>query len=51
MTSQVRCDHRWPLLDPNEEDLANGTTHWCRRDPGHGDDHQCACGAHPGEDY
>jgi hypothetical protein len=44
----ARCGFRWPLLDPNEEDSANGTTHWCRLPPDHGDDvHVCACGEIP----
>lgn len=46
----VRCDYRWPLVDPNEEDRRNGVTHWCRHDPSHGDDHQCACGSRPGDE-
>jgi hypothetical protein len=44
------CDHRWLLLDPNEEDRANGTTHRCCAPSGHREDHRCACGARPGDD-
>ncbi len=53
----ARCDYRWPLVDPNEEDRRNGVTHWCRLDHSHGSrlsaevDHQCACGARPGDDW
>lgn len=41
------CGYRWPLVDPNEEDRRNGTTHVCRHDAGHDDEHRCACGARP----
>jgi hypothetical protein len=47
---QVRCDHRWALLDPNEEDLRGDTAHRCRHEPGHADGHQCVCGARPEDD-
>jgi hypothetical protein len=53
----MRCDYRWPLLDPSPEDLAEGVTHHCRLDLGHGSrlssevDHQCACGARPGDEW
>jgi hypothetical protein len=40
----VRCDYRWPLVEPNDEDRHNGVTHWCRHDPDHDGDHLCACG-------
>lgn len=49
---KLRCDYRWPLLDPNEEDKANGVTHWCRLDPAHfGEEHMCACGSRPGDEW
>lgn len=43
----THCDYRWPLLDPNEEDQANGNTHHCRFNRGHSGGHQCVCGAYP----
>lgn len=42
------CPYRWPLEDPNDEDLRNGITHHCRHAPGHHDDHVCACGCRCG---
>jgi hypothetical protein len=47
----TRCEYRWPLLDPNEEDRVAGVTHHCRLDLDHGDDHICACGARPGDEF
>jgi hypothetical protein len=44
---KLRCDYRWPLLEPNEEDKANDVSHWCRLEPEHDDEHLCACGARP----
>jgi hypothetical protein len=43
----MSCDYRWPLLNPNEEDQANLTSHACRFDLDHEDGHQCVCGARP----
>jgi hypothetical protein len=45
--AQDRCGDRWPLLEPNEEDMANGTMHQCRFFLGHSGGHQCFCGARP----
>jgi hypothetical protein len=48
---KLRCDYRWPLIDPGDEDRERGVTHWCRRNPGHSDDHLCACGSRPGDEW
>jgi hypothetical protein len=45
-----RCDYRWELLDPNEQDKALLVQHWCGLALDHPEDHQCVCGAHPGDD-
>lgn len=43
MTDEI-CGYQWELLEPNEEDRQNKTTHLCRQEPGHNWVHQCACG-------
>lgn len=45
----MMCGFSWPLLDPNDEDRANLTTHTCRLDDAHALPHRCHCGdEHPG---
>lgn len=38
------CQHAWALVDPNEEDRRNGTTHHCVLAPGLHLTHRCVCG-------
>lgn len=49
----MRCDYRWPLIEPSPEDAAAGITHHCRLDQGHPAEveHQCACGSKPGDEW
>lgn len=39
------CQHRWPLINPNEEDMQHQRVHECTNtDEAHRGPHRCACG-------
>lgn len=42
MATETRCGYRWPILDPNAEDVALGRVHVCGLPEGHASRHRCS---------